>query len=140
MAHPRRYEDDDPVLQRLRAVALAFPGAQEVETHGLPTFRVGKIFSAYGQGAKGRPHPRSVLFKADEEDRVALEHDPRVFLPAYYGPFGWLGLDLDDPGTDWQEVAELLDSSYRSVAPRPLLARLDAEGGPAGRPVPHSGG
>jgi hypothetical protein len=35
---------------------------------------------------------------------------------------------------DWQEIAELLDASYRRIAPRKLIERLDAEGGPAGLP------
>ena len=123
----------DPVLEALRAVALAFPGATEVVSHGRPTFRAGRIFAVYGSGERGREHPRSVLVRPDEEDRAALAQDPRCFVPAYYGPSGWLGLDLDD--ADWQEVAELLDSSYRSVAAPALLARLDAEGSPAGRPT-----
>lgn len=136
MADPRTDDDDDPVLERLRAVALAFPGATEVEAHGHATFRVGRVFAWYGMGQKGRPHPHAVAFTPDEDDREALEQDPRVFRPAYLGPSGWLGLDLDTgPGTDWQEVAELLDASYRRVAAPALLARLDAEGSPAGRPT-----
>ena len=47
--------------------------------------------------------------------------DPRFFVPAYLGPKGWLGMDLDD-GSDWAEVAELLDASWRRAAPKRLLA------------------
>ena len=39
---------------------------------------------------------------------------------------GWLGLDLDGPGADWAEVAELVDASYRLLAPIRLVRRLDA--------------
>lgn len=127
---------DDPVLARLRALALAFPGAAEVETHGQRAFRAGRLFAVCGTGEKGRAHPRSVAFRPEEDERAALAQDPRVFVPAYYGAAGWLGLDLDD--ADWQEVAELLDSSFRAVAPPALVARLEAEGGPAG--VPHATG
>ena len=35
-----------------------------------------------------------------------------MFVPAYLGPSGWLGIDLDD-STDWTEMAELLDAAYR---------------------------
>ena len=55
---------------------------------------------------------------------MSLVDDPRTFVPAYLGPSGWLGIDLDD-STDWVEVAELLDSSYRATAPARLVAALD---------------
>ena len=35
-------------------------------------------------------------------------------------------IDLADPDIDWQEVAELVDASYRLVAPKKLVAELDA--------------
>lgn len=131
MAHPVMFGDDDPGLRRLREVCLALPGAEEVVSHGRPTFRVGKIFAVFGGGVKLRPgehepHPHALLFKADPGEVAALDEDPRFFLPAYYGPFGWRGIDLDDP--DWAEVAELVDASYRLVAPRRRVAELDARG------------
>ena len=42
--------------------------------------------------------------KPDESDRRALLEDDRTFVPAYLGPSGWVGLDLD-ADTDWTEVA-----------------------------------
>ena len=38
-------------------------------------------------------------------------------MPAYLGPSGWVGVDLDTD-TDWTEIAELLDASYRLTAPQ----------------------
>lgn len=142
MVHPRMFDDDDPYLARLRTVALAFPGATEAVAHGRPTFRVGRMFAVYGGTTKGdaatRQHfPHGLLLVPDDEDRAALGEDPRCFVPAYLGPSGWLGVDLSGaPATDvdWQEVAELLDASYRQVATARQVARLDAEGGPAGPP------
>ena len=58
-----------------------------------------------------------------DAERAALVDDPRFFLPAYVGVYGWLGLLLDKK-TDWDEVAELLDASYRQVAPKKSLAKL----------------
>jgi predicted DNA-binding protein (MmcQ/YjbR family) len=60
----------------------------------------------------------------DADQRRALSEDPRVFVPAYLGPSGWLGVDLDEH-TDWTEVAELLDMSYRLTAPRRAITQLD---------------
>lgn len=80
----------------------------------------------YGGGVKGGPQfEQSLLFKVEQTERVALEQDSRFFYPAYVGPYGWMGIDLS-ARPDWTEVAELLDASYRSVATKKLIARLDA--------------
>lgn len=133
MAHPIVFDADDPHLAQVRRIALALPGAEEAVSHGRPVFRVGKIFCLYGAGEKlapgeHRPHPSAVLVKADPGEVAALDEDPRFFLPAYWGPFGWRGLDLDDPTVDLVEVAELVDASYRLVAGRRRVAELDARG------------
>jgi len=70
-------------------------------------------------------HPRSLVVQPDPEDRPALVELAHVYVPAYLGPSGWLGVDLD-AGTDWVEVAELLDASFRSTAPRRHVDELDA--------------
>lgn len=130
MAHPIRYDDDDPLLQRLREVALAFPEAQEKVAHGRPTFFTTKVFAYYGGSVKGDHGSdrldRALLFLPEEDERVALLSDDRVQVPAYVGPSGWLALDLTAGAPDWDEVRELLDASYRRTAPRTLIARLDA--------------
>jgi hypothetical protein len=48
-------------------------------------------------------------------------------VPAYLGPSGWIGVDLADD-TDWAEIGELLDASYRRTAGRRRVAALDATG------------
>ena len=47
-------------------------------------------------------------------------------MPAYYGPFGARAIDLAGPDVDWNEIAELVDASYRMIATKRLLAELDA--------------
>jgi predicted DNA-binding protein (MmcQ/YjbR family) len=133
------YADDDPALSELRELCLAFPGAEEHVSHGRPTFRAGKIFAVFGGSEKLRPGehrqvPSAVIFKAEEAELPALDEDSRFFVPAYYGPSGWRALDLAAPDTDWTEVGELVDASYRLVAPRRAVAALDA------RESPDSGG
>ena len=124
MPHPIAFDDADPLLGRVRTIALALPDATEVVAHGRPTFRCGKMFGTYGGSVKGgERHDQSVLFIPDDAERDALIDDPRFFLPAYVGVYGWLGLLLDKK-TDWDEVAELLDASYRHVAPKKSLAKL----------------
>ncbi|POH59839.1 MmcQ/YjbR family DNA-binding protein [Arthrobacter glacialis] len=133
MAHPRMYSDDDPFLLRLRGLCFAFPQAIEKETFGRPTFRCGKIFAYYGQGQSGHPRPASIQVLPEADEREALLADPRFYLPSYIGPYGWVGLDLTLAEPDWQEIAELLDSSYRRIAPAACLVLLERDGSPADR-------
>lgn len=123
MSHPRMYSDSDPYLNDLRKVALAFPETTEVEAWGRPTFRAGKkIFSIF----TGLNEERySVVFKPTDAERPALVDDPRFYVPPYWGPGGWLALDFTAAKVDWQEVTELLESSYRQVALKRMLAQLD---------------
>ncbi|HKH50427.1 MAG TPA: MmcQ/YjbR family DNA-binding protein, partial [Mycobacterium sp.] len=73
--------------------------------------------------------------KVDDSDRKALQQDNRFYYTAYMGPSGWLGLDLTaTKKVDWDEVRELVDASYRMVAPRKLIKQLD-ERSPAQRPT-----
>lgn len=124
MAHPRMYDDADPLLARLRAATGALPGTVEKESWGRPTFRVPKIYAVYGSG---QDHPHGLIIKPEEDERDALLDDPRFFSPPYFGASGWLALDLT-ADADWLEIAELLASSYRQVAPSALVRDLDAAG------------
>ena len=71
-------------------------------------------------------HRYSLEFKPDPEERRALEQDARVYVPPYSGASGWLALDLDVAPVDWDEIAELVESSYRLVALKRMIAALDA--------------
>jgi predicted DNA-binding protein (MmcQ/YjbR family) len=122
------FDDDDPVLARVRDLALAMPGAQEKVSHGRPAFFTKKVFCYYGGsvkvGGEYVQHPQCIVVLAEQDERRALIEMEQVFLPAYLAPSGWIGVDLDD-STDWTEVAELLDSSYRVTAPKRLVGELD---------------
>lgn len=123
------FDDDDPWLREVRRIALSYPEAVEKVSWGRPTFSAPKMFAVYGGRIKGEgamtPVPHSLLVKVGDEDRPALAQDPRFFTPAYLGPHAWLGLDFDAADVDWDEVGELIDASYRLVAPKRLLKRLD---------------
>ena len=112
----------DPVLARVRAIALSFPDAHEVEAWGRPTFRAGTpMFAVYGVH-DGRD--TALVFRPEPQERAALEHDARFYSPPYDGPSGWLAIDLTID-CDWDEVRELLDGSYRQVATKRRVAELD---------------
>lgn len=123
------FSDDDFGLAQLRTLALGFPAAFEKVSWGRPVFCAPKMFAMYGGNLKSADgmvaFPHALLVKVDESDRRSLEQDDRFFFPAYMGPFGWLGLDLTAAEVDWVEVGELLDASFRLVAPTKLIRQLD---------------
>lgn len=122
------FDDADPVLARVRELALALPDAAEKVSHGRPAFFTKKVFAYYGASVRADgewiAHDQCIVVRPDPDDLRGLQADPRVFVPAYLGPSGWIGVDLDD-AADWTEVAELLDASYRLTAPRASVARLE---------------
>ena len=131
MPHPIMFDDADPVLAKVRKIALGFPEAIEKVSHGRPTFSAPKMFAIYGGSQKNPsgPHTRydhALLLKVDDSERQALQQDSRFFYPAYLGPYGWLGLDFDAAKIDWKEVAELVDASFRLQAPARLIRLLDS--------------
>lgn len=123
------FDDDDEYLIRIREIAVALPGVAEKVSHGRPAFFTKKVFCYYGGSIKvdGEwiQHPHCVVILPDPDDRVALLDDARTFVPAYLGPSGWLGVDLD-ADTDWSEIGELLDASFRLTAGKRLITELDS--------------
>lgn len=128
MSHPRRYADDDPFLARLRTVCLALPEASEKESHGHPNFYTKKVFAVFGGVVKGDHDSdrwsQSVLVLPNLLTREAALSDDRFFVPAYYGPYGWIGLNFRAAEVDWDEVTELVEESYRNTAPARLTRLL----------------
>ena len=124
------FDDDDPMLARVRAVAATFPGVDEKISHGRPAFFTTKVFAYFGGSRRvdGEwvQHPHSIMVQPDPADRPALIEHPQVWIPAYLGPSGWIGFDLDDT-SDWDEVTELLDASFRLTAPKRLVAQLEGD-------------
>jgi hypothetical protein len=115
-------------LERVRAICLGFPEVSERLSHGAPTWFVrGKktvatfVDDHHGDGILGIWCP---AFPGVQAELVEAEPE-RFYRPPYVGPSGWLGVRLDRD-VDWGEVAAILTDSYRKVAPKALVARLDA--------------
>lgn len=121
--HPDVVDRSHPLMVRLRDICLSYPDAVEVSAWGRATYRNPKrIFVVAGASME---IPFSMVFKPDPDDAPALRQDPRMFVPPYWGPSGWLGVRLE-PDSDWVELAELVDASYRQVALKRQLTALDA--------------
>lgn len=119
---------DDP-LAKLRRLCLALPETNERPSHGEPTFfiRDKKVFVNYAD----HHHDDRVAFwcaAPDGAQELLVTQDPeRFFIPPYVGHRGWLGVYLDVP-IDWDEIADLVLAAYMRIAPRALVARLEAKG------------
>src|ERR687896_837383 len=115
---------DDP-LERLRRICLALPEATERLSHGEPTWfvRDKKIFVTFSD----HHHDDRLAFwcaAPPGAQEMLVEVAPeRFFVPPYVGHRGWLGVRLDVP-VDWDEIADLVEAAYRTVAPRRLVAQL----------------
>ncbi|CAA9565051.1 MAG: hypothetical protein AVDCRST_MAG87-1880 [uncultured Thermomicrobiales bacterium] len=118
---------DEAILAPVRAICLAYPEAIETETFGAPTFQVRSKNFAMLHQPEGRT---AVWCKAPPGAQAAyVTSEPdRYYAPPYLGPKGWVAAWLDPERTpDWDEIAAIIDESYRLVAPKRLVARLDSE-------------
>lgn len=127
-----RWRNRDWLLAELRARALALPETCEQESFGSAGFRVGEGKSGkYFAYFSDRPHGHeriALLVKTSGMDELMslVEDQPETyFKPAFYGASGWVGLVLDRPDLDWDEVSAWLQRSWRSVAPKRLTRFLD---------------
>jgi hypothetical protein len=110
------------LIERVREICLSFPEAAEKPFggHTAPSFRV-----------------RDKLFMMSSEDGMHLtckaplgaQHalvtsDPDLFfVPQYVGSKGWVGIHVEQI-TDWDEIAEIAEESYRMTAPKRVAALL----------------
>ena len=86
MAHPQMFDDDDPMLERVRAIALSLPEAAEKISHGRPAFFTKKIFAHYGgteKLASGEmvQHPQALLALLDPMDAEVVLERADSFVP-----------------------------------------------------------
>lgn len=117
---------DDP-LKALRRLCLALPETTERISHGEPAWfiRDKKTFVMYAD----HHHDDRVAFWCAAPDgaqeALVTSRPDRFFSPPYVGHRGWLGVWLDVP-VNWDQIADIVTDAYRTVAPKRLLAELDA--------------
>lgn len=115
------------LVGRVRAICLALPEVTERVSHGEPAWFIGnkKTFVSYAD----HHHDDRVGFWAAAplgEQEALITADPGHFYrPPYVGHRGWIGVYLDVE-VDWDQVQEVIIEAYRQIAPRTLVARLDA--------------
>ena len=127
-----RESDPDFLLGKVRELALALPQTHERESHGSPGWRAGseksgKFFAYFNDRHHGSEHI-ALLVKAGSMDELLdlVEAQPQAyFKPAYYGASGWIGVILNRRGLDWDHVADWLERSWRSIAPKTAARLMD---------------
>ena len=116
--------DPEKVLTRLRRTCLALPEACETTSFGHPTFRAGrtgkKTFAVF-ENYRGED---TICVKATLEDQALLVLDPRFFVAPYVGKHGWTSMRTAG-AIDWTEVEDLVRESYRLVALKSMIAKLE---------------
>jgi hypothetical protein len=124
---PKRFSKD-PRLMRVTEIALALPETSREIYGSHAQFRVRKKTFAYFLDNHHGDGIIAITGKVLPGDNKALaEAQPRRFyLPAYIASRGWVALRLDVGKIDWDEVRELLLSSYLLVAPKRLVDRMKA--------------
>jgi hypothetical protein len=113
-------------LPRLTRICLALPETSRrlMESHA--QFLVRKSTFAYFLNDHHGDGIVSMACKALAGDNASLAaaQPERFYLPAYIGPRGWVALRLDRGAVDWDEVAEMVKTSYRLVAPKTLVRKM----------------
>ncbi len=120
-------------VERLRELCLALPEVTERLSHGEPTWFV-RGRTSFVMLADHHHDDRLGFWCAAPEgaQHSLVAADPvRYFVPPYVGTRGWLGvrLDLAERGegeVDRDAVAQHVEDAFRVVAPKKLLAELDA--------------
>jgi predicted DNA-binding protein (MmcQ/YjbR family) len=110
----------------VRELCLAFPEAEEFESHGSPNFRArkGRVFAVFALNHHGDGRVALWLNTPAVEQSRLIESAPKhLFKPQYVGPSGWIGVELNR-GFSWKRVIELVHMAYVNSSPAKLVARV----------------
>ncbi|MET7934245.1 MmcQ/YjbR family DNA-binding protein [Streptomyces sp. NPDC005322] len=123
----------DPLRVRgaVRDFALGLPGAYEDFPWGESVVKVNKKIFVFlgeggGEGEGGRPPGVTVKLRDEKAHEHAMSAPGAA--PAGYGlgRAGWVSIPLGEgaPGADL--LCDWVEESYRAIAPKKLIAELDA--------------
>jgi hypothetical protein len=121
MARKRSRNKAKPItFETVRQLALALPGAEEGTSYGTPAFKVrGKLFVRLHQCGD------SIVVRIDQSERaMRMSADPK----AYYITDHYLNYPLmlvRFSCVYLEDLRDLVEESWRHVAPKRLIAALD---------------
>lgn len=114
---------------RVREIAHALPGVQDATSYGTPALKVrGKLLARLHQSLD------CLVLRADYLDRqILMQVAPDVyFLTDHYQDYPWILVRLAQ--IEDRALPELIERSWRLVAPKALQAQYDASPARAARP------
>ena len=112
------------IREKVRIFALSLPEVTEDHPWGEDVAKVrGKIFVFLGSTAS-----RRMTVKLEESHAHALSIDGAEPTGYGLGKSGWVTVPLRDPGVNFALLRDWIEESYRIVAPKRLVAELDAGG------------
>jgi hypothetical protein len=125
---------DKADLVRIRQICSRFPEAEEGALQDRPLFHVRRRRFAI-VNSENAPYRqrwesfgRSLPFATEPRRQIELENDARFSASPHHSFRGWMALDLRAEEIDWSEINELLESAYRHVAGKELVAELNRDG------------
>ena len=106
--------------QTVRELAGALPDAEESTSYGTPAFKVrGRLFARLHQSGE------SVVVRIDKDERaMRMRADPEAFyITDHYTAYPWMLVRFSAVRRD--DLAELLEDSWRQQAPKRLAGEYD---------------
>jgi hypothetical protein len=113
-------------IERVRRICAALPETTEKQSHGEPTFFVGKkVFAMFSNNHHNDGHIAVTIPAAIGIQEALIEASPKKFYrPPYVGVRGWVGIELAHV-TD-EELTLHLREAWRLIAPEKLQGLLEA--------------
>jgi hypothetical protein len=110
---------DPATTERVRGIASSLPDVEERLSHGEAAWFVrGRQFATMSDHHHDDRLAIWLAAAAGRQESL-VETDPaRFFRPPYVGHRGWVGVYLDVPAVDWDELAALLADAHRLIAAR----------------------
>jgi hypothetical protein len=107
------------IFDEVRRIALSFPGVEEYQAFGSPSFRVGKRFLA--AIAKIDPNTLCLKVPSQLEREFLLSTKPDIYyLTDHYASYECLLIRM--PLADPQELRDLFEQAWLTYAPKKLVA------------------
>lgn len=119
--------ESHPVYKKVAAICLALPDTSMDLKWGSPYFCVNKkIFVGFGAdtGEETKKNEARIGLKLELEHADLVLMNPARFQRAkYVGHKGWVSMLLQTK-ENWKEVESLILESYRLIAPKRSIAKL----------------
>ena len=110
---------DSATTARVRAITEALEGVEERESHGEAAWFVrGRPFATMSDYHHDDRVAVWVAAAAGRQESLVEAAPSRFFRPPYVGHRGWIGVFLDVPDVDWNELGALIRAGHALAAER----------------------